>query len=150
MRSVAAGSRPRPESHTDIRTQFASSFVETINRSPPGAVAHGFNGIKYEIENQLLELDPVCLNRRQVAGELSTQLQAIAIHFGARQRVYLKNDIIDVKLFLLEWLFLGEGPNPSDHIGGAVGVADDDILALAGLPPGSGLDRRASADRRWH
>ena len=56
-----------------------------------------------DIEDHLLKLNPVPVDRRQVIGELGMERNAAAVHFAARQEGDLKDNLIDVELIHLDW-----------------------------------------------
>src|SRR5204862_7521561 len=85
---------------------------------------HCVNRIGDEIEDHLLQLNPISQHLRQLARERSLDRYSITLSFTLGERQQLPNDRIYSKYGLFLVIFLEHRANTSDHTGSAVSLAD--------------------------
>ena len=67
------------------------------SRGSADDTAHRLDGIDDEIDDYLLQLDPICRDERQVVRKPVLQADAMALHLGLGQGDDLADGLIDVQ-----------------------------------------------------
>jgi hypothetical protein len=93
--------------------------------------AHRFDGIDDEIDEYLLQLDPIRREERQVSHKPALQADAIAMHFGLGQSDDFADCLIDVQEVTPRRHFLYERANAADDPAGASAIPDDTTERLS-------------------
>ena len=146
----ASGSRkPTPASSTVTTAQGPSSMVSraartTSRRSLGRDVAHGLGRVDEQVEEDLLELDPIAEDRRQVRGQRRLQGDAVTVELGTDEGQHVADDRGELAGL--------PGRSPSaptwresdEHLRRAVAVVHDCGEGLAHLVEG-----RGSASSQW-
>ena len=119
--------QPGPESRRLTRTPFEASAAVLISNSrvPSLSAVHRFDGVDDQVEDHLLQLDPVRMNERQALRELRPHPDAVLHHFAAGQGDDLNDRLVDLQALLPRGSFLDEGPDPADDLAGTFAVIRD-------------------------
>jgi hypothetical protein len=80
-----------------------------------------------------LQLDPICLNERQVLCELRSHRDAVLQHFATGQGYDLKDRFVDLQALLPRGSFLDQGPDPAEDLAGTLAVINDPAEDLPDL-----------------
>src|SRR5712675_1749345 len=97
-------------------------------------LAHRFEGVHDQVENNLLQLNAVAVNDWQVFGKVRLEHDAVPQHFAACQLDDLEDRFVDVQP-LTSWRhLLDQLSYPTDDIAGANAVLDDGFEGLPRLP----------------
>jgi len=130
-----------------IRTTLAGDDRK-LARSVADA-SYRLDGVDDQIGHHLLQLHPICRNKRQTVRKLGLQADAVPLHFDLGQGDDLANSLVDVQAFPARRRFPDECANPVYDLAGAVAVPDNAVERLSDFPPDSAVGHRASADLHW-
>jgi hypothetical protein len=115
-----------------MRTPSSSALSGPMcnSRVPSVKAAHRLNGVHDQVEDHLLELDPISLNVRPVICQLPLNGDAVFHSFAVDQGNDFKDSIVDIERVSSQRLFLHEAENPTKNVACSIGVFDH---ALNGL-----------------
>jgi hypothetical protein len=86
--------------------------------------AHGLSSVPEQVENDLLQLNPVAGNQGELLLELCLQHDPASLQLTQRQGEHLPAGLIQVYRFG-RWILLAEEPaQPGDHVGGSVSITN--------------------------
>ena len=92
---------------------------------------HRFNAVDDEIEDDLLQLDPIAEDRGKGRGEFHSQRHPVAGQFVMQQADHLVDDFIDVERRLLIGSLVDQRADALDHFARPVAVLDDGLHRAA-------------------
>ena len=91
---------------------------------------HCLDGIQDEVEDHLLQLNPVSQDRPNFGRELGDQRNVVALYLGSRERDDVEDDLIDIQQFSAWRAFLGKRPDASDDFTGSFSILDNGFQGL--------------------
>src|SRR6266481_6064044 len=100
---------------------------------PLADAAHRLDGVDDQVENHLLQLDPICSNDWQALRELRPHRDAALQNFGTGQGYDLKHRLVDLQVLLPRRRLLDKGPDTADDVAGSHAVPDDTTERLPDL-----------------
>src|SRR2546427_6107102 len=83
------------------------------------------DAVHQQIEDALLQLDPIALDRRQCRGQLGPEQHAVLARLAVHQRGNLLGDLVDVQRGLVAVRLLHQRTDPPDHLASALSREDD-------------------------
>ena len=86
---------------------------------------HGFDTVYHQIENHLLQLDPIAQYAGKIDSQIHLQHDAGFLYFALRQTHNLLDDFVDIQKRLLGVAFFDQCADASDDIASAVAVSDN-------------------------
>src|ERR1700689_3058162 len=98
--------------------QFARSVRDRL---------HGFQAIHHQIDNYLLQLDPITQDHWYSRCQLRPQRHLVADQLTLHQRDDLPDDVINVEWHLLNAGLVRERPDAPDHVTCPIAFLDDPI-----------------------
>ena len=108
------------------QTHMIISFSLGSDQELPGAVLntnHRVGSIAEQVQGDLLQLDTISDDGREVLGEFRTQNYPIPLKIAQRQRNHLSGGLVQIQRLQREFLLAKQSTQPRDHIRGAVAVA---------------------------
>src|SRR6266702_1467716 len=96
---------------------------EQLSRSL-GDAAHRFDGVHDQVEDHLLQLDSISLNRRQCIRELRPHRHVVLQRFAVRQSNDLEDRFVDLEEILPWWRLLDESTYPADDVDRPMAILD--------------------------
>src|SRR5262249_42376312 len=93
----------------------------------PGTIRNGTHrvrGVAQQVQNDLLELDAIACDQREIVSKFRTHDDAVSLQVSQRERNDFLGSIIQVDWFDRKLLFAEESTQTCDHVGGAVAVAN--------------------------
>src|SRR5215471_297961 len=97
---------------------------------PISSSTRRFDRVDNQVPHDLLQLNPISLNERQMLGELGLNQDAILPRFATGEYEDLAERIVDIQAGSPRGHLLDEGANPADHLAGPSSTADDSIERL--------------------
>src|SRR5215467_4260886 len=118
----------------DAHASIPHAHADTIAVLPFGSdqqlpraivhVNHRIGGIAKEVQDDLLELDPIAGNGREILGELRLKDDAVSLQVAQRQCDDLPRDLVQVYRFNRRFLLAKQRTHARDHVSGTVAIAD--------------------------
>ena len=84
------------DGHAHAITGLPGALDEQVPR-PVVHVGHRVDGVTKQVENDLLQLDPVAGNGRKISGEFRLQRDAVALELAQRQRDDLSRRVVQIE-----------------------------------------------------
>src|SRR6266446_6207256 len=110
--------------------------LSRANQQPSRSLAdaaHCFNGVDDQVEDHLLQLDPISLNERQALRELRLRRDAVLHHFPTGQDNHIADRVVDVQAILPWRRLLDEVTDPADAVASSICVLGDAAERLPDL-----------------
>ena len=133
-RSMSSGGMPGPRSLTVTSTSESTCRLRTIDDPiPRKAIAHRIESVQEEVEEDLLELDAVAEDLRQIGVELVQNGDAADHGVAVEQADHFLEDGVEVERPQVRGVFLHERPDPTDDLAGAGVIVGDVVEDVANL-----------------
>jgi hypothetical protein len=87
--------------------------------------SHGLDGVENQVEDHLLQLDPIAVHGRRALGEFGPHRDAVPDRFASGELDHLADRSIDVHAIARRRRLLGEIANALDHLACPGAVPDD-------------------------
>ncbi len=111
----------------DEEEAFSPSFSFAA-RLKPGS--HGLDGVEDQVEDYLLQFDPVSLDRRQVLDKFGLHKDAVLHRFTTGEFDHFSDCCINLHVLLQGRRPLDESANPTEHRAGPGPVPDNAVERL--------------------
>jgi hypothetical protein len=98
---------------------------------PPVDRAHCFGRVQDQVQDDLLQLNPISLNGRQPLAQAGLNGNSILGDCASRQHNHLIDRFIEIKTMLSRRRFLDLVTDPVDYVSRSIGIAHD---AVEGFP----------------
>ena len=148
------------DGRVEPRAGILDRNLQTIRRGEgdghgqlPPAVAdrcHGLDAVHDQVQQHLLQLDPVAQHRLRAGGQIRVQHDAVPLQFAAGENQHLLNGVADVEAGQLQSGFLGQRPQTADHVARRGAVALDARERGCAHRRDRGDPGSTSARRSWH
>ena len=112
-----------PDDHTHTVAILPFGSDQQLPR-PIVDVDHRVRGVAKQIQDDLLELDAIAGDDREIVGELRLKNHAISLKVAQRQRNDLSRGLVQIQRLQRELLLAEQRTQPRDHIRGAVAIAN--------------------------
>jgi len=96
-------------------------------------LSHGLRRIDEEVDEHLLELDPISQHRRQVRCDRHLERDPLAVELRADEREHVADDPGEIAGLAGHDRAREQGADPDEHVGGPGPVRDDGAERLANL-----------------
>ena len=93
----------------------------------PRAIVHAdhrVRGVAEQVQDDLLELDAIAGDDREIVGELRLKNDPVSLQLAQRQRNDLSRGLVQIQRLERELLLAEQRTQPRDHIRGAVAIAN--------------------------
>ena len=87
-------------------------------------VNHRVGGVSEQVEDDLLELDAIADDGREILGELQLKSDPVSLKVTQRQRDDFPRDLVQIQQFERELLLAEQRTQSCDHIRRAVAIAN--------------------------
>ena len=134
IRAASSARTPAPVSATEIMMPvpwYASDRTDSSLRFV--LCGHRVNGIGNQVEQQVLQLDPVSVNGRQLRSRLDADRDPVGLKTVAFEGQGLMNDFVEVEAAGEPDFIPEDAADASHHLAGAVPVRRDPPERLPGL-----------------
>ena len=144
---------PTPQSvtltQTCVRVVLTGSDHQVAR--PIGDRLHCLNTVHHQIDDHLLQLDPITEDRGQSRRKLRSQRYPVIDQLALHQRDGLLDDVVEVERRLLNVGLVRKRADAADHVARPDAVVDDPFHRAPRSRPGRQFRGRASAGRprRW-
>ena len=127
IRFATASSSPGPVSSTATSTAPGSASAADTDSSRVHSVTrtHGFNAVYDQVQQHLLQLNPVTEDRPFADGEVSVQHDALPLQLGADERQHFPDGVVDVEPRQFRPGFPGERSQAADDVARLVAAPQD-------------------------
>src|SRR6516225_243954 len=95
--------------------------------------AQCFDSVDDQVEDHLLQLDPISANKWQALRALRLHRDAVLRDFATGQADDLEDRFVDVHVFFMERCFFEKRAHPADDLADSIAVSKDTIERLPGL-----------------
>src|SRR5262245_8658473 len=112
-----------PHAHADTAAVLPFGSDQQLPRAIVH-VNHRIGGIAEEVQDDLLELDPIAGDGREILGEFQLKNDAVSLQVAQRQCHDLPRDLVQVYRFDRRFLLGEQGTHSRNHIRGTVAIAD--------------------------
>ena len=111
---------------------LASSFsVLTVNcRSPFDSCVDSIDCIEDQVENHLLQLDPIAKNQGQADRELRSQSDVASVDLAACELDNFRDYVVDIQWASFRRVPSRETPHAPDYFAGPICIIDDSLNGL--------------------
>ena len=119
-------SRPTPASRTVTRTRSPASRSVLISncRGRSCDSHHRVRGVAEQVQDDLLELDAIAGDDREIIGELRLKNDAISLKVAQRQRDDLSRGVVQIERLQRELPLAEQRTQARDHVRRAVAIAN--------------------------
>src|SRR5580704_4585883 len=118
------------------RNKHLFGLHERADHETSWPVGYGFyrlHAVHHQVDDDLLQLDAAGEHRRQVAGEVELQGDAMDLDLALNQGDALADDLVQVEKRRLRWRLPGERAQPLDDLAGTLAVTDHALHRAADL-----------------
>src|SRR5258708_469726 len=109
------------------RNKHLFGLHEGVDHEAPWPVGYGFHrlhAVHHQVDDDLLQLDAAGEHRRQIAGEVELQSDAMVLNLALDQGDALGDDLVQVEKRRLLRRLPGERAQPLDDLAGTLAVTD--------------------------
>ena len=109
-----------------------SDRVVLMSQFPrPSHPAHCFNRVNDQVQDHLLQLDPISLNRSQALLELRLNRDIVLCHFAAGDDDHVADRLVNIQTFRPWRRFLNKGTDSADNGTGPIGIVHNAVKRFA-------------------
>ena len=130
---VFLGNAAADVSDRDLHTTGVSRMRMQLYLAAGADIGHCVGAIHDEIEQYLLQLDAVALDRRQGWFEIENHFDVAIEQVAADDAQYVEHDVVHVQAPVIRAILAQHRPQPADYLASALVVLDNVGEAIANL-----------------